>query len=392
VEEGKVLEGLQHLKTLKELFSNRHASMHKPVTMMQSTPSFIKIAADSAASGKFLRSLRLLLLGGEALPVTLINKLNNETNATIYNMYGPTETTIWSCVNKLPAHPEKISVGKPITNTQIYILDKGRQLVPVGVTGELYIGGKGLAKGYLNREALTGERFIDNPFLPGEKIYRTGDLARWNEDGTIELIGREDNQVKIRGYRIELGEIEACLASCESIQETAVICSGPDDDKYLVAYYTADQKMQASQLREFLAGKLPDYMVPVYYVQVEKMTLTLNGKLDKRSLPDPRRIAAENYVGPSNDLQVKAVEIWSAVLKIEKEVISVDSNFFQMGGNSLNAAAMINKMNQCFDIKIPLNEVFNRLTIERLVDYIITVKQVEADTVIDINNSIELSI
>jgi acyl-CoA synthetase (AMP-forming)/AMP-acid ligase II/acyl carrier protein len=392
VEESKVLEGLKHLKTLKNLFAGRNAGKHKPVTMMQSTPSFIKIAAEGTGSGEFLKSLRLLLLGGEALPVTLVNKLNNEIDADIYNMYGPTETTVWSCMHKLQQQPEKISVGKPIANTQIYILDKNKQLVPIGVTGGLYIGGKGLAKGYWNRETLTKERFINNPFLPEERIYNTGDLARWNEDGTIELIGREDKQVKIRGHRIELGEIEAALSAYESIQESAVICSRQDDDQYLVAYYISNSKIQAADLRKFLSGRLPDYMIPAYYMQLEKMPLTLNGKLDRKSLPDPKRIAVEDYVAPSNDMQVKAVEIWSSVLKMDKEMISIDKSFFEMGGNSLNAAAMINKMNQCFDIKIPLNEVFNRLTIERLVDYIITVKQTEAATAIDINNSIELSI
>jgi amino acid adenylation domain-containing protein/non-ribosomal peptide synthase protein (TIGR01720 family) len=204
----------------------------RPVTLMQSTPSFIKLAMEGGGSDAFLSSLRLLLLGGEALPATLIRRLGAVTTAEIYHMYGPTETTIWSCMNKIEGDPEKISIGKPILNTQLYILSRELQVMPAGLAGDLYIGGEGLSRGYWGNPALTAERFIDHPFQEGKRIYKTGDIARWQADGTLELIRRDDDQVKIRGYRIELGEVESALPEEEMLAEDAYIApSGPLEEK-----------------------------------------------------------------------------------------------------------------------------------------------------------------
>jgi non-ribosomal peptide synthetase component F len=209
-------------------------------------------------SGKFLRSLRALLIGGDMLPVSLIQKLQRENTAAIYNMYGPTETTIWSCIHKFENDVQRVRIGKPIANTQIYILNKYLHLAPVGVAGDLYIGGEGVSVGYHNRQELTAQRFIANPFKAEGKIYMTGDVARWLPDGTIELLGRTDNQVKIRGHRIELGEIEHQISRYEGIKEVVIMARERLGEKYLVAYYVSHQSIEPALLRNSLHQLLPD--------------------------------------------------------------------------------------------------------------------------------------
>jgi natural product biosynthesis luciferase-like monooxygenase protein len=369
MEQNEVMRGLGKLQQLKQLFS-RQSRRHQPVTIMQSTPSFIKLARESDGSKKFLQSLRVLLLGGEPVPVSLVKELQADGCGEMYNMYGPTETTIWSCIHQFENTPEKVLIGKPIANTQIYILDKALQLVPAGTSGDLYIGGRGLSRGYWKREALTAERFIENPFIKGEKMYKTGDIARWRADGTIEMLGREDHQVKIRGYRVEPGEIETQLMSFQGIKEAVVLAKDKDGIKVLVAYYTAGTIIDTTKLRRHLGSRLPDYMIPSYFMHLDKMPLTPNGKTDRKALPEPDVKPEDNYEAPSSNVEEDLVDVWSDVLKIEKGRISVTADFFKLGGHSLNAMVLVNRVEKKFGRNIPLKMFYNISTVREIGKYI----------------------
>jgi len=343
---------------------------YMPVTMMQTTPSLINLVKEDDTSKNFLRSLRLLLIGGEATTPALINSLKRHNPAEIYNMYGPTETTIWSCIHRFDDNIGKVSIGKPILNTQIYILDTALRLLPIGVAGDLYIGGEGLSRGYWGMPQLTNERFIDNPFIAGERIYMTGDVARWLPDGTIEYIGRMDHQVKLRGFRIELGEIENTLLQYEQIEETAVVVKGQGGDGYLVAYYVSGQPVEPVELKTFLSARLPSYMLPAFFVPLEKMPLTPNGKTDRLALPDMDASRENGHTAPAGRTEEKLVDIWSAVLKLDRSVISVDSDFFDLGGHSLTAMTLLNRIEKAFGRSIPLNAFLHITTIRGNASYL----------------------
>ncbi|NHN25921.1 amino acid adenylation domain-containing protein [Flavobacterium jejuense] len=369
VEKSKVLESLKHIKELKELFNTKIRKNHKPITMLQSTPSFIKMSQEGVSSKKLLKSLRTLLLGGESVPYSLVKELGKDITADIYNMYGPTETTVWSSMHKLDLDDKKVSVGKPILNTQIYILNKAMKMVPIGVSGNLFIGGDGLSKGYWKQEKLTDERFVINPFNTKTKIYNTGDIARFNANGTIELIGREDNQVKIRGHRIELGEIEYQLNSHKDILQSVVVCIGENDEKYLAAYYVSDKTLSSEQIRGLLFENLPSYMQPSYLIQLDKLPLTPNGKIDRKELPNPEYLSQETYVAPSNDMEKTLVDIWSEVLDVSKEYISVDKSFFELGGNSLKILKLNALMSERLEWEVSIPEMFRYPSISSLINY-----------------------
>ncbi|MBP2646106.1 MAG: amino acid adenylation domain protein, partial [Firmicutes bacterium] len=308
-------------------------------------------------------ALRALLTGGDKLHCRPKN-----LPFTLVNHYGPTESTVvatWGTVS--PDEPGEAlpSIGQPVDNTRIYILDKNNNLQPVGVSGELCIAGEGLARGYLNRPELTAEKFVANPFAPGERMYRTGDLAKWLPDGNIEFLGRMDHQVKIRGFRIELGEIEAELLKYPAIKEACVIAK--DDlagQKYLCAYIAAEEALDFTQLREHLRKPLPDYMVPASFVQLGKLPLTPNGKIDRKALPEPegRTSLAAEYVAPSNETEEKLVRIWQEVLGVER--IGIEDNFFELGGQSLKAITLAAKIHKTFGVEVSLQEVFKAQTVK----------------------------
>lgn len=367
--EATVLDGLKNLKTLKKLFTRQGDKVHKPITMMQSTPSFIKLAREGD-SGEFLKTLRFLLLGGEAVPLSLVRELKDTTTTEIMNMYGPTETTVWSCVHKFQQDIEKVSVGKPILNTTIYILNKELQVLPVGVAGDLYIGGEGVAMGYWDRPDLTRERFISHPFEKSGRIYKTGDMARWLPDGSLELIGREDQQIKIRGHRIELGEIESILSGYPAVQEAAVVARERDADKILIAYYVSEKEMTSDLLREQLVSRLPVYMIPSYFVRVPSMPLTPNGKIDRKALPDPELGVDDTYNPPSGETEEKLVGLWSELLGVDKSLIGVNNDFFKIGGHSLNAVILMNRIEKIFKCKITLKVFLNISTVKDMAQYI----------------------
>ncbi|NOQ27954.1 MAG: amino acid adenylation domain-containing protein [Bacteroidales bacterium] len=345
--------------------------LNKNVSILQLTPSTLKLIISDKESAKSLDLLNNLLVGGEELPLSLLTELREQYQSKIYNMYGPTETTIWSTAKDVSG-TKVLNIGKPILNTQIYILGAGNKLQAIGVSGELCIAGDGLARGYNNNEELTKEKFIDHPYKEGEKLYRTGDLARWLPDGNIEFLGRIDHQVKIRGFRIELGEIENALLKHESIKESVVLAREDKDDKYLCAYIVCEGDLSHEELRTFLFTGLPDYMIPSYFVELDSLPLTTSGKVNRKALPSPEVNAGESYVAPSNETEEQLVKIWSEVLNIPKEEISVIANFFTIGGHSLKATILVSKIFKEFNVKIQLNEVFKFTTVSKLSDCIKT--------------------
>ncbi|MGF1937144.1 MAG: amino acid adenylation domain-containing protein [Nostoc sp. ChiQUE02] len=349
---------------------------------------------------KALSGIKQLLIGGEALSVTHVQKaLASLPFTQIINGYGPTESTTFACCYPIPRQVEtnikSIPIGRPIANTQIYILDEYLQPVPVGVPGELHIGGAGLARGYLNRPKLTNEKFIPNPFEEeslrlhspdgGTKLYKTGDKARYLSDGNIQYLGRIDNQVKIRGFRIELGEIEAVLRQHTDVQVSCVIVREDiPGEKRLVAYVVLQKEqtctersrstLTPSELRQFLADKLPAYMVPNAFVILESLPLTPNGKVDHRALRAITNISnCKKFVEPRNQLELQLVQIWSNILKVDK--VGVQDNFFDLGGHSLLAAYLMDQIQQQFGKNLPLTTLFQNPTIEQLA----TIVQKESD-------------
>ncbi|MCX6580398.1 MAG: condensation domain-containing protein, partial [Candidatus Aminicenantes bacterium] len=292
----------------------------------------------------------------------------------LYNVYGPTETTVWSTLAELPRDGETLTIGRPVLNTEIIIMDKDNNLVPRGVVGELCIGGEGVARGYLNRPELSAEKFKKYRSYRTNRtyiLYKTGDLARWLPEGNIEFLGRIDQQIKIRGFRVELGEIETLLLKHDQIKDTVVVLKGDETtDKNLAAYFVSDIELSDTELREYLLKDLPEYMIPSYFVCIEKLPLTPNGKIDRRALPEPIVDNVKEYEAPRYDIEKKLVEIWSHVLGIEKEKIGINANFFRLGGHSLKTTSLASRIYKEFNVKIPLGEIFKRPTVRGLFDYI----------------------
>jgi amino acid adenylation domain-containing protein len=336
-------------------------------TVLQATPATWRGLLAAGWAGGPIKAL----CGGEAMPPDLAAALLPRCGE-LWNMYGPTETTIWSTVHRVTAGGP-VPIGKPIANTQVYVLDAARDPVPPGVVGELYIGGSGLARGYLDRPELTAERFVPNPFAPGTRLYRTGDLARWRTNGRLECLGRTDTQVKVRGYRIELGEIEAVLARHPAVRQAVVVARDAGaGDKQLVAYVVPVEQNAdlVEQLRAALRGALPDYMVPAHVVALEALPLTPNGKVDRNALPAPGTgDAAEapgGYQAPRNDLEISLAAAWEKVLGLPR--VGITDNFFDLGGTSLSALKLITEMAATSGIEITLGGVLGYPTIASLVE------------------------
>ena len=324
-------------------------------------------------------SLRLVIIGSEAVllePVKswqeYVNRSGRSQSLQLINSYGPTETTVSATMYRIPADTSTISgevpIGRPLAHLQTYILDRDRQPVPIGVTGELYIGGASLARGYLNRPDLTAEKFITDPFSdsPDARLYQTGDLAKYLPNGDIEYIGRVDRQVKIRGFRIELGEIESLLAQHPAISEVAVIVREDSKEKSLVAYIVSQsEQLQSSSVRSFLRDRVPNYMIPSGFVFLDAMPLTPNGKLDRRALPEPDLSRPDLEIAPpTNDLEAQLVKIWSEVMDIRP--LGIHDNFFELGGHSLLAVKLIGEIERQLDRKLPLTVLVEAPTVREL--------------------------
>ncbi|NLI91621.1 MAG: amino acid adenylation domain-containing protein [Peptococcaceae bacterium] len=308
-------------------------AQHK-IDVLGTTPSRIIALLNNSTS--YLDQLSILIIGGEVFPVSLLTKLKKYTTARIYNAYGPTEATIISSM-KLLEYPEEITIGRPLSNTRLYILDESKKPVPIGAVGEIFIGGNGLARGYVNKPELTAERFVPNPFIPGTRMYKTGDLGKWQKNGEVIYIGRNDHQVKLRGYRIELGEIENVLLRNNHIEQAVVTSNSNTAGRvFLCAYLIGDQQMSVTELRHYLAQYLPDYMIPHKFIWLSVLPLTYNGKIDRNSLPDPNiyeECDENEYVAPRDEIEQSLAEIWSKVLEIPK--VGIEDNFFTLGGDSL---------------------------------------------------------
>jgi amino acid adenylation domain-containing protein len=349
------------------------------VTTLQLVPSLLRMLLEEGGI-ETCKSLRRLLCGGEGLPVDLQERFFANLDAELHNLYGPTEAcidaTYWTC--KRGSHLQTVPIGRPIANTQVYILDRHLQPVPIGIPGELHIGGAGLARGYLNRPDLTEEKFIPNPFSdePGARLYKTGDLARYLSDGNIQFLGRLDHQVKIRGFRIELGEIEAVLAQHPAVRATVVMAREDQPGyKHLVAYVVPNQKQvpTSSELRSFLKEKLPEYMVAAAFVLLDALPLTPNGKVDRRALPTPdgaRLEVEETFVPPRTPVEEILAEIWSEVLGLER--VGIYDNFFELGGHSLLATQVISRAREAFQVELSLRSLLEKPTVVSLAERIET--------------------
>jgi amino acid adenylation domain-containing protein len=343
------------------------------INVLDIVPAFLEVLLDNRDGAEAIR-LNLLFLGGDVFSPELLHKIRQKLDVfQIINIYGPTEATINATGYEWNGDRlgKRIPIGKPLLNYRAYILDNGGKPVPVGISGELYLAGAGLARGYLNNPELTAARFLPNPFRAGERMYRTGDLARWLPDGNIEFLGRCDQQVKLRGFRIELGEIESRLLSWEAIKEALVIAKETaTQDKYLCAYLVADRKLQVSELRAYLQNYLPDYMVPTYLIQIAAMPLTSGGKIDRGTLPDPEGDLTGNrsYEAPRNEIEVRLAGIWRAILGLSR--IGVNENFFEIGGHSLKATELMAQVHKEFHMELPLREIFKSPTIKALGNYL----------------------
>ena len=383
-----------------ELLCRRLQASH--ATVMQATPSTWKLLLDAGweCPGNFK-----ILCGGEAMPRDLAEALL--TRGEVWNLYGPTESTIWSTIHKVGSGEGPVPIGRPIANTNIYILDSFLQPVPIGVHGDLYIGGDGLARGYRNNPELTAERFIPDPFSDhaNARLYRTGDRVRYRPDGTIEFLGRTDNQVKIRGHRIELSEIESVLMQHSAVNQAVVVAfdefvsvSGNpqsknraelsrsiENPKSLAAYVVRAEglTLSVSELRRFLQGKLPDYMIPASFIFLTALPLTANGKLDRNALPPldgARPLLDHGFVEPRTEIEELVAQVWRDILKRDK--IGVHDNFFDLGGHSLLATRIVARLQSTFHVDLALRKLFELPTVAGLAQHIDEVRHSGAGTAV----------
>ncbi|SFB47763.1 non-ribosomal peptide synthetase, partial [Clostridium frigidicarnis] len=339
------------------------------VTHINFVPSMLSVFNEVIGNDlEKVNSLKYVLAAGEELkPRVVYDFYNKFNNVKLENLYGPTETTVYASMYSTDKGKQyrSIPIGVSTQNAKLFVVNNNK-LQPVGIPGELCISGDGLARGYLNNQELTAEKFVDNPFEQGTKMYKTGDLVRWLTDGNIEFLGRIDNQVKIRGFRIELGEIENKLLKHEDVKEaTVIVIEGKEDDKHICAYIISDKEINELNLKEHLKENLPEYMVPSYFVKLEEMPITSNGKLDRRALSKPNldeRLTS--YEAPRNNLEQTLIRIWSQVLGIDK--IGINDNFFELGGHSLRAMVLISKIHKELNKEITLKELFKLPTIKEL--------------------------
>ena len=345
------------------------------VTVMHFVPSMLSVfleylSATSPDSTSKLGSLKQVYTSGEALQPEQVKRFKELLpDVKLMNLYGPTEASIdvsyYACDT---FDEEAVPIGKPIDNTTLHVLDTTSSLVPYGSIGEICIGGVGLARGNLNREELTREKFKENPYKRGERLYLTGDLGKWRSDGNLEYLGRIDDQVKVRGYRIELGEIEQVLSCHERSGQVVVIARslGERSDKDLIAYTTGEAT--AEELKKYSGEKLPQYMVPAYYVKLDKIPLTGSGKADRKALPNPHNtgLVTGAHVPPGTETEKQLVKIWSEVLGVQESTISISADFFALGGNSLLAVRLITRIYSLLKISLLISDLFLNSELDHL--------------------------
>ncbi|SEN18984.1 amino acid adenylation domain-containing protein [Stigmatella aurantiaca] len=328
------------------------------VTVVTLTPSVLRQVKAGA-----LESVRTLISAGEACPPEVVRRWKE--GRRFINAYGPTEVTVCATLTQGPVEAERVSIGEPLAGARVYVLDGGLRPVPVGVAGELYVGGAGVARGYLGRADLTAERFLPDEFSgePGARLYRTGDVVRWQEGGRLEYVGRRDGQWKVRGMRLEVGEVEAVLAECPGVREAAVGVKEVGGDKRLVAYVAGE--VEADGVREWMRGQLPEYMVPATYVILDTLPLTTSGKVDRAKLPEPEQAGrGKAYVPPRTPMEQIVADLWAGLLQVER--VGATDNFFDLGGHSLIATQVASRIHALVQVDIPLQEIFDAPTVEQL--------------------------
>lgn len=357
------------------------------VAVIKTTPAHLKLIKEIGIGNN--SAIKRLIVGGEKLETGLAKEIYDHFHGKVelFNEYGPTETVVGCMIYKFDPGKNRgtsLPIGKPGDNVNIYLLDGNLRLVPPGAPGEIYISGDGVCQGYINHQELTGARLSNDPFCPGSRMYRTGDLARFLPDGNVEFLDRADRQVKIRGYRIELAEIERQLVKHDKVKDAVVTVNEDESgDRFTCAYITGlDSKPDAcgtepgndlsfaKEFREFLSRSLPDYMAPRYFVPVEKIPLTANGKIDEKSLPDPSLADREAYAPPAGHIQEKLAGIWSEVLGIDKDAVSINSNFFDSGGHSLKATILAARTRKELGVKLSIEEIFKKPTIRGLSEFV----------------------
>ncbi|MEO7769280.1 MAG: amino acid adenylation domain-containing protein, partial [Ferruginibacter sp.] len=357
-------EAVSNIELLHQYFSVHNIDCLKIV------PSHWKVLN---LDGRLLLPGKLLIFGGEALQSKLLEEIRNtKTECRIVNHYGPTETTIGKLLHIVEPDAKyeyTVPIGKPFSDTKILVLTKNLKLCPIGIPGQLYIAGEGVARGYLNNETLTKEKFIPNPFSKGAYpvMYSTGDLVKYLPDGNISFIGRADNQVKIRGYRIELGEIETMLHQSNLVSQAVVLAKeDKNDDKRLVGYIVPEGFFDREGILTFLKEKLPEYMVPSVLMELESFPLTANGKIDRNALPDPDAagLLTDQYVAPRNDVEAKLAALWQDILDVDQ--LGVNDDFFELGGHSLLAVRLVSAIRKAFVVEMPISDIFDFPTVALL--------------------------
>ncbi len=344
------------------------------VTHMQSTPSLARMIAVNPDGLAALGRLKKLFLGGEALPPSVVRQLRQKFRGELHNMYGPTETTIWSTTFQIAGDPDSIAIGKPIANTQVYVLDSELQPVAAGEAGDLYIGGDGVVRGYWQRPDLTAEKFLNDPFRPGNRMYRTCDIARFLPDGNLEFLGRGDFQVKLRGFRIEIGEIEAALENQAGVGQSAVVAREfKPEDKRLIAYVVPKPgtRLESADLRAALAATLPEYMVPSHFVFLDSFPLTANGKIDRNALPNAPTLESETGTAPElprNELERMIAQAWKDALGVDR--VGLNENFFDLGAHSLMVAEVHMQLQQLLSRELSLVDLFQFPTVTALAHHL----------------------
>jgi amino acid adenylation domain-containing protein len=358
--------------------------------LLKVTPSHLQFLNQLLPKGRMKCFPEAVVVGGESLAGEELERWQSEAPATrLVNEYGPTETVVGSTFFEVPAGRRfkgPVPIGRPIDNTQIYLLDSAQRPAPVGVTGEIYIGGAGVARGYLNHPGLTAERFVPDPFGPfgGARLYRTGDLARYQPDGILEYLGRSDNQVKLRGYRIELGEIEHVLMAHRAVSEAAVLLDGGRGDERLVGYVALEdgQAVEPQELRRHAKERLPEYMIPTTFIFLESLPRARSGKVDRRALPPPEAESpalAHSYVAPSTPLEHLLSDVWCEALKVKQ--VGVHDNFFALGGHSLLATKLVSRIREIFNTELLLRELFDNPTVAGLAQIITAAQEKQSQKV-----------
>ena len=389
VDTDVVLDSLSRLDTVRRMANENRAAAtigsqvrRHEVTHLQCTPSHARLILADDDARAALGALERLMIGGEPFPTPLARRIQEHTDAELLNMYGPTETTIWSSTHEVKdasGGNGTVSIGRPVANTQFYVLDARLEPVPIGVAGELFIGGSGVVRGYLNRPELTEERFLPHPFEPGERIYRTGDRVRYREDGNVEFLGRLDHQVKLRGHRIELGEIESRLRESPEVEDAVVVVrdDGAGDD-ILIGYVISQssQELDVDNLRRQLKRHLPAYMLPSRIILLDALPLTPNGKVDRNALPDPSAAAVRATkpepeskvdVPPTGEMEEVVASVWCEVLSLPH--VGANDNFFDLGGHSLLTVRVQNRLEEQLGRRIPITDLFRFSTVKSLAEY-----------------------